>query len=213
MLLFVKSNQINKWKYKKNIHIFLHNYILITLYKNKGDRGQCGNSRGIALLSTAGKVFAKILLNRLVSSVSEDILPESQCGFRSNRSTADMIFAARQLLEKSREQRRDLYMAFIDLSKAFDSVDRDLLWKVLHKCGCPTRFVELIRCLHDGMSLKIRIGGELSEPFVVSRGVKQGCVLAPVLFNTYVHCTVHHPSPREGTRQKLSSRPELQNRS
>ena len=79
-------------------------------------------------------------------------------------------------------------MAFIDLSKAFDSVDRDLLWKVLHKCGCPTRFVELIRCLHDGMSLKIRIGGELSEPFVVSRGVKQGCVLAPVLFNTYVQC-------------------------
>lgn len=162
--------------------------VIITLYKNKGDRAQCGNSRGIALLSTAGKLLAKILLKRLVASISEDILPESQCGFRSYRSTSDMIFSARQLLEKSREQRQDLYMAFVDLSKAFDSVDRDLLWKVLRKCGCPARFVGLIRCLHDGMSVRIRIGEDLSEPFVVSRGVKQGCVLAPVLFNIYVQC-------------------------
>ena len=162
--------------------------ILITIYKNKGDKSLCGNSRGIALLGTAGKVFARILLKRLVNTISESVLPESQCGFRANRSTIDMIFAARQLLEKSREQHRSLYVAFIDLSKAFNSVDRNLLWKVLEKAGCTKRFVNLVRCLHDGMTVRIRIGNDLSEPFEVSRGVKQGCVLAPVLFNIYVQC-------------------------
>lgn len=162
--------------------------ILITIYKNKGDKAVCGNSRGISLLGIAGKIFARILLKRLINKISEAILPDSQCGFRANRSTMDMIFAARQLLEKSREQHRSLYVAFIDLSKAFDSVDRELLWKILRKSGCTEHFTKLIQCLHDGMTVRIRIGSDLSEPFEVSRGVKQGCVLAPVLFNTYVQC-------------------------
>lgn len=91
-------------------------------------------------------------------------------------------------MEKCREQHRDLYIAFVDLSKAFDSVDRELLWSVLQRCGCPPRFTELVRELHDGMTVRVRYGGELSEPFEVSRGVKQGCVLAPVLFNIYIQC-------------------------
>ena len=191
----------------KKLHEFLHKMIsqiwndpnltvpnswkdatVVTIYKNKGDRAVCGNSRGISLLGAAGKVFARFLLKRLVDTISEGILPDTQCGFRSNRSTIDMIFAARQLLEKSREQHRNLYVAFIDLSKAFDSVDRDLMWRILEKCGCTKRFVQMIRSLHDGMAVRIRIGNDLSEPFEVSRGVKQGCVLAPVLFNIYVQC-------------------------
>ena len=78
--------------------------LIITLYRNKGDKSQCGNSRGISLLSVAGKILANILLKRLIQHVSEDLMPETQCGFRQNRSTSDMIFAARQTLEKSREQ-------------------------------------------------------------------------------------------------------------
>ena len=165
--------------------------IIITIYKNKGDRTLCGNSRGVSLLSTAGKTFAKLLLNRLIAHVSENILPETQCGFRGNRSTVDMIFAARQLFEKSREQHQNLFVAFIDLSKAFDSVDRTLLWKVLQQCGCTKQFTKLLESLHTGMTARIKVGEDLSEPFVVSRGVKQGCVLAPVLFNIYVQCITH----------------------
>ena len=162
--------------------------VLITIYKNKGDRATCSNSRGIALLGTAEKVLARILLRRLIKSISESLMPEKQCGFRTGRSTVDMIFAARQLMEKSREQHRDVYVAFVDLSKAFDSVDRELLWKILEKSGCPPRFTQVVRGLHDGMKLQVRYGGDVSEPFAVSRGVKQGCVLAPVLFNIYVQC-------------------------
>ena len=123
--------------------------LITTIYKNKGDRAVCGNSRGISLLGAAGKVLARLLLKRLITSVSEELMPETQCGFRSNRSTVDMVFAARQLLEKCREQRRNLYVAFVDLSKAFDSVDRELLWAVLRRCGCPPRFTHLIKELHD----------------------------------------------------------------
>ena len=162
--------------------------LITTIYKNKGDRAVCGNSRGISLLSAAGKVLARLLLKRLVNTVSESLMPETQCGFRANRSTVDMIFCARQLMEKCREQHRDLYIAFVDLSKAFDSVDRELLWSILRRCGCPPRFIELVRELHEGMKVRVRFGGELSESFEVSRGVKQGCVLAPVLFNIYVQC-------------------------
>ncbi|XP_041934160.1 uncharacterized protein LOC121696990 [Alosa sapidissima] len=156
---------------------------IIILYKQKGDRADCGNSRGISLLSTAGKVLAKIMLSQLVEYISELTLPETQCGFRKCRSTTDMIFALRQLLEKSREQRRDLYITFIDLSKAFDTINHDMLWEQLAKLGVPPKFLSILQQLHDGMQARVVMGGLQSDPFKVNVGVKQGCVLATVLFN------------------------------
>ena len=100
---------------------------IILKYKQMGDRTECGMSRGIFLLFVAGKVLAEIMLTRLLEHVVDLVLPESQCGFRHRRSTIDMIFVARQLLEKCREQHQDLYMAFVDQTKAFDAVNRDLL--------------------------------------------------------------------------------------
>ena len=97
----------------------------MTIFK-KGDKAECENYRGISLLSTIGKVLARVLANRLLP-LSEGVLPESQCGFCPSRGTADIIFTARQLQEKCSEQRQPLYMAFIDLTKAFDMVDRQAL--------------------------------------------------------------------------------------
>ena len=159
---------------------------IVTIYKRKGDKSICGNSRGISLLSTGGKVYARVLLMRLIESVAEIVLPESQCGFRRDRSTTDMTFTIRLLQEKCREQHKNLYIAFVDLTKAFDTVDRELLWRVLARFGCPPRFVEAIKSLHSGMRASVMAGGEVSEPFDVLAGVKQGCVLAPVLFNIFV---------------------------
>ena len=84
--------------------------------------------------------LAIVMLHRLLTQVAETVLPESQCGFRRGRSTVDMMFVARLLQEKCREQHRNLYVAFIDLTKAFDTVNRDLLWMVLSKFGCPPHF-------------------------------------------------------------------------
>ena len=97
-----------------------------------------------------------------------------------------MIFVARQIQEKAREQQRDLCMAFIDLSKAFDTVDRHLLWRVLEKFGCPKKFINMIRAFHSDMLATVFIGGEESEAFGVEVGVKQGCAMAPVLFNIFL---------------------------
>jgi len=98
---------------------------IVHIYKRKGDRSCCDNHRGMSLLSTAGKILARVLLNRLNDHVGiSNIIPESQCGFQAGRGTTDMIFAARQIQEKCREQNRDLYMVFIDLTKAFDLVNR-----------------------------------------------------------------------------------------
>jgi hypothetical protein len=155
-----------------------------TLYKNKGERGDCNNYRGISLLSVTGKLLARILLSRLLA-IAEDVYPESQCGFRSGRSTTDMIFTVRQLQEKSREQRVPLYMAFVDLTKAFDFVDRGSLFAVLKKAGCPPTLLALIESFHNGMQARVQFDGELSDEFPIKRGVKQGCVLAPTLFGIY----------------------------
>lgn len=157
------------------------------IYKKKGDKADCGNYSGISLFSVAGKVLATVMLNRLLSSVVDDVLPESQCGFRPDRSTIDMVFVARQLQEKCREQQhKDLFLAFVDLTKEFDTVNRDLVWGVLSSCGCPPKFLAILRSIHDGMSARVSIGGEESEPFNVNIGVKQGCVLVPALFNIFL---------------------------
>ena len=157
--------------------------LIVHLYKNKGDRKNCDNHRGISLLSIAGKILAKVVINRLTRNITEHITPESQCGFRPSRGTADMLFTARQVQEKCREQNKDLFMVFIDLTKAFDSVGRDGLWKLLKKAGCPPKLIGIIRSFHEGMFGRVMHDGAMSEPFAISNGTKQGCVMAPVLFS------------------------------
>ena len=116
---------------------------IIHLYNRKGNPQVCDNHRGISLLSIAGKILAKILLNRLNAHLDQaGLIPESQCGFRKDRGTIDMIFTARQLQEKCQEQNVDLYMTFVDLTKAFDTASRDGLWKIMAKFGCPPRYIQ-----------------------------------------------------------------------
>ena len=91
-----------------------------------------------------------------------------------------MIFRCK---EKCREQHCDLFIAFIDLTKEFDTVNRDLLWQILGKSVCPPHFLSMLREFHTDMSARVMQGGELSKSFGVNTGVKQGCVLAPVIFN------------------------------
>lgn len=96
-------------------------------------------------MAVVGKVLAKVMLHRLVKNITEKLLPESQCGFIRNRSTVDMVLTARQLHEKCREQYQDFFIAFIDLSKAIHAVNRELLWSILLKFGCPQRFVNIFQ--------------------------------------------------------------------
>ena len=129
---------------------------IVTIYK-KGDRTDCGNDRGISLHSIAGKIFARILLNRLSTHITPEVVPETQCGFRGNRSTVDMIFCLRQLQENA------LSRTMVFVSKAFDTVGRTGLWQLLRKYGCPEKFTTMIEALHTGMMANVSFGGEVSE--------------------------------------------------
>ena len=148
-----------------------------------GERAECGNSCGISILPVAGRVLTKIMLTRLLVHVADLVLPESQCGFRRGRSTIDMIFVAWQLQEKCREQHQDLYLAFVDLTKAFDTVNRDLLWNILSKFGCPPTFIAILQQFQAGMCAQVVMARSQSSSFPVEVGVKKGCVLAPIIFN------------------------------
>ena len=103
-----------------------------------------------------------------------------------------MIFSVRQVQEKCIEQNMDLVTVFIDMTKAFDTVNRETIWVILSKLGCPAKFVNLIRQFHDYMTGQVISDGKASEPFSISNGVKQGCVLAPVLFNLFFTCVLNH---------------------
>ena len=164
---------------------------IVTLYKNKGDRSDCNNYRGISLLSIVGKLYARVVLVRL-QKLAERVYPESQCGFRAERSTVDMIFSLRQLQEKCCEQQKPLYVAFIDLTKAFDLVSRDGLFNILLKIGCPPKLHSMIRSFHDDMKATIEYEGSMSEPFDIKSGLKQGCVLAPTLFGIFFSLLLKH---------------------
>ena len=164
---------------------------IITLYKNKGERSDCNNYRGISLLSIIGKVYAQVLLICL-QRLAEHIYPESQCGFQAERSMVDMVFSLCQLQEKCREQQMPLYIAFIDLTKAFDLVSRDGLFKALRKISCPPRLHSLIVSFHSNMKGTVQFNGNLSKPFDMHSGVKQGCVLAPTLFGIFFALLLRH---------------------
>ena len=134
------------------------------------------------------------LLGRIVQGrlqvIAEKILPESQSGFRKGRGCADMIFVARQLVEKAREHGESLYVLFVDLRKAYDSVPRQALWKVLEKYGVPEKMLNVVKSFHEGMHAEVRVGSTVTDRFEVRNGLRQGCTLAPTLFNIYFSAMV-----------------------
>ena len=96
-----------------------------------------------------------------------------------------MIFAVRQLMEKAREQHLNLYIAFVDFTKAFDSVNRkfrNALWVIIKKMGCPHQFVAVLKCLHRYMTVRMLVDNELTSEIPYNNAVKQGCILARTLF-------------------------------
>ena len=97
-----------------------------------------------------------------------------------------MIVSLRQLQEKCREQGKPLYVAFIDLTKAFDLVSRDGLFKILTKISCPPTLLSIVKSFHDDMKGTVLYDGATSDPFTILSGMKQGCVLAPTLFGIFL---------------------------
>ena len=159
----------------------------IKVLHKKKDRTECSSYRDLSLVAHAGKALLKIVANRLGDFCEEaGILPEEQCGFRPQRSTTDMMFIVRRLQELGLTSNTSLEICFIDLAKAYDSVDRVLLWEVLVRFGVPPRMIKVIRMFHDGMRARVKLDdGDFSSWFNVWQGLRHGCVLSPLLFNIF----------------------------
>ena len=123
-------------------------YALIMVLPKKKDRAECGNYRGISLVAHAGKILLKTISRRLSEYCERvGILPVEQSCFRPNRSTIDMVFVIRRLQELARKKQISLYACFIDLTKAYDSVDRTLVWTVLARFGVPQNTISVNRTI------------------------------------------------------------------
>ena len=150
----------------------------------KGNAKECSNYHTIALISHASKVMLKILQARLQQYVNHE-LPDVQAGFRKGRGTRDQIANIRWIMEKAREFQKNIYFCFIDYAKAFDCVDHNKLRKILKEMGLPDHLTCLLRNLYAGQEATVRTGHGTTDWFQIGKGVCQGCILSPCLFNFY----------------------------
>lgn len=157
--------------------------IYVPLYK-KGSREICDNYRTIALISHASKVLLQIISERIKPHILSQLPPE-QAGFVPGRGTREQILNIRQIIEKVREFNVPTYLCFIDYTKAFDCVQWHNLWRILEEMGVPRHLISLIKSLYGNNRAYVRVENELTDPFQVEKGVRQGCILSPLLFNIY----------------------------
>uniref|UniRef100_A0A8C0A939 Reverse transcriptase domain-containing protein n=1 Tax=Bos mutus grunniens TaxID=30521 RepID=A0A8C0A939_BOSMU len=150
----------------------------------KGNAKECPNYCTIALISHASKVMLKILQARLQQYVNRE-LPDVQAGFRKGRGTRDQIANICWMIEKAREFQKNIYFCFIDYAKAFDCVDHNKLWKILKEMGIPDHLTYLLRNLYAGQEATVRTEHGTIDWFQIGKGVRQGCILSPCLFNLY----------------------------
>ena len=126
----------------------------------------------------------KILQCRLQQYVNCE-LPDVQAGFRKHRGIRDQITNICWIIEKAREFQKNIYFCFIDYAKAFDSVDHNKLWKILKEMGIPDHLTCLLSNLYAGQKATVRTGHGTTDCFQIGKGVHQGCILSPCLFNSY----------------------------
>ena len=131
-----------------------------------------------------GQVMLKLLQARLQQYVNHE-LPDVQAGFRKDRGTRDQIASIPWIIKKAREFQKNIYFCFIDYSKAFDCVDHNKLWKILQDMGISDHLICLLRNLYLCQEGTIRMGHGTTDWFQTGKGVRQGCILSPYLFNLY----------------------------
>ena len=112
-------------------------------------------------------------------------IPDVQAGFRKGRGTRDQIANIHSIIEKARKFQKNIYFCFIDYAKAFDYVDHNKLWKILKEMAIPDHLTCLLRNLYAGQEATARTGHGPTDSFQIGKGVRQGCILSPCLYNLY----------------------------
>ena len=146
----------------------------------KGNAKECSNYRTIALISHASKLMLKIVQARLQQYMNHE-LPAVQAGFRKGRGTRNQMDNIHWIIKKAREFQKNI--CFVEYAKAFDCVDHNKLWTILQEMGIPDQLTCLLRNLYSDQEVTIGIGHETTDWFQIRKGLYQGCILSPCLFN------------------------------
>ena len=165
------------------------------IYKNKGEKSDPNNYRGISIISCLGKLFTALINERLTKFTDlNEIIGEEQAGFRSGYSTQDHIFTLHAIIEiylnhinQKTSGEKKLYCAFIDYQEAFDLVDRSCLWQKLLACDIKGKIMKLIFNLYQNTKACVKLNNQLSHSFNCNIGVRQGDNLSPLLFAIYLN--------------------------
>ena len=167
--------------------------LILPLFK-KGDPADHSNYRPISLVPSLSKILERILDARLAHWLEKyRILKEEQAGFRDGYNAIDRVLVLQALVEKYAKGKNRLYVAFLDLEKAFDSIDRIFLCLELLKVGLPRLFVRILADMYRNTFGIVKVLGKgLSSPFEIRKGVKQGSSISPRLFTLYINDIVDH---------------------
>ena len=161
---------------------------IITAIHKKGETNDPNNYRGVSVMSCIGKLFFTILNNRLTKFAKDKhLLTESQLGFIQGNRTSDAHIILHNLIQKyCHKKKGKMYGCFVDFSKAFDNISRDILLSKLQSEGIKGKFFDIIKTIYSKDMTSVKIGTSYSEPFKPNKGVRQGCVLSPLLFNIFL---------------------------
>ena len=173
----VKIWKTQQWPHDWKRSVFIPN-------PKKGNAKECSNYRTIVLISQASKVMLKILQARLQQYMNREI-PDVQAGFRKGRGTRHQIANIRWIIEKVREFQKNIYFCFIDCARTFDCVNHNKKWKILQEMGVPDCLTCILRNLYAGQKATVRTGRGSTAWFQIGKGLGQGCILSPCLFNLY----------------------------
>lgn len=172
---------------KEKIPACFKKSILLPLLK-KGDPNCPTNYRGLSLMDTICKIFNNVLLNRLTSWIDRyNIMNEFQAGFRKCYSTVDNVFNLVNLVHLNKLLGNNTYAFFVDFSCAFDMIPRNSLFYKLSVMGLSSKFIRILQLYYENNTSQVRVDNSYSEPFCVDLGVKQGCILSPILFALYLN--------------------------
>ena len=155
--------------------------IIIPIPKKGSNTNTTSDFRGISLMSILVKIYNRLILNRIYKEINSK-LRINQAGFRRNMNTVQQINTVRRILEGFNEKQLPLICTFVDFSKAFDSINREVMWCILRHYGIPSQIVDAIKCIYKDSKSVITIGKNFSDEIKTTSGVLQGDTLAPFLF-------------------------------
>ncbi|CAG2209988.1 unnamed protein product [Mytilus edulis] len=192
ILLYVLHNLFNKcFKFGKIPSMWSKGIITPIPKCSTADTRDPLSYRGITLAPCSYKLFCSILNNRLVSWLeTKNILHDEQNGFRGGRSTIDHLSTLTSIIETRKLRKLSTFAVFVDFKKAYDTVNRNLLFNDLNDLGISKHFLCVIKAIYSQVECAIKLNGHMTEWFSVNSGLKQGCVLSPILFNIFINSLV-----------------------